>query len=490
MKNGLLKIGLVFAVIFSSAVFASGAEDAYDYETILQKYKDVACNAGLAPIGAPAKKCDIENPLSLEKAVELGLKNNPEVLMARARIKRAAALLKRSQSVFYPFVGVYSEYVQGDAPSAFLFKSIDQRKLPAGTDFNHPGWFENFETGVKAGVNLYNGGKDRLGHEMAELDFELSRLDHKGIHNRITEMVIRAFYDALAGKKFITVATESVETVRSQLRIMDVRFKSGGALKTDILSLKVRVAASEETLVRSKNQYWIALAALAEILGLDPDIDLDLKENPQEAAAIVQDVAAATKSAVENRPEIKTVRQKLRQSEMGVGRARAGYLPRIDLMTRYYHDDPGMAYSANRENWTAGIYASWDLFTGFSTKNEEKSAVAGVHEMLARDRQVLLAIKFDVKKAYLNYHEAEQRLKVARSGVTTAKETLRLVKKQYEGGSADITRYLEAELDYNRARNRETAAFFDREKAVADIKRATGRWAVSIVPASLTEKKQ
>ncbi len=270
---------------------------------------------------------------------------------------------------------------------------------------------------------------------------------------------------------------------------MEIRFKSGGALKTDILSLKVRVAASEEGLVRSKNRYWIALAALAEILGLEPDIDLDLRENTQAAAAIVEDVVAATKSAVENRPELKSIRQKLRQSEMAAGRVRAGYLPRIDLMTRYYHDDPDMQYSADRENWTAGIYASWDLFTGFSTKNEEKSAVANVHEMLAKDRQVLLAIKFDVKKAYLNYHEAKERLKVAQSGVLTAKETLRLVKKQYEGGSANITRYLEAELDYNRARNRETAAFFDREKAVADIARATGQWAVSIDPASLTETK-
>lgn len=490
MRNRVLTIGVVFAVMVSSAVAASGSDDAYSYEAIREKYKDAVCDAGLRPTGDPSKKtCVMESPLSLKKAVEIGLKNNPEMLMARARIKRAAAMLENAKSAFYPFVGIYSEYVQGDAPSAFLFKNIDQRKLPAGTDFNHPGWFENFETGVKARVNLYNGGKDRLGHEMAELDLALSRLDRKGINNRITDMVIRSFYDALAGKKYIAVATESVETVRSQLRIMGVRFKSGGALKTDILSLQVRVAASEEALVRSRNQYQIALSALAELLGLEPDIDLDLKEDTFKAKAISEDVKAATKTALENRPELKSVRQRLRQSEMAAGRARAGYLPRVDFITRYYHDDPDMTYSTNRENWTAGIYASWDLFTGFSTKSEEKSAVFTVHEMLARDRQTLLAIKFDVKKAYLNYHEAKERLKVARSGVATAGETLRLVKKQYEGGSADITRYLEAELDYNRARNRETTAFFDREKAMANIERATGRWAMSADPAFLTETK-
>ena len=62
------------------------------------------------------------------------------------------------------------------------------------------------------------------------------------------------------------------------------------------------------------------------------------------------------------------------------------------------------------------------------------------------------------------------------TGVETARETYQLVKRQYEGGSADITRYLESELAYSRARMRETTAYFDREKARAQIARAIGSW--------------
>ncbi len=62
-------------------------------------------------------------------------------------------------------------------------------------------------------------------------------------------------------------------------------------------------------------------------------------------------------------------------------------------------------------------------------------------------------------------------------GRVEAEESLSLVKKQYEGGSATITRYLEAELDRNRARTRSAAAYYDRDKAIADIARAVGYWA-------------
>jgi outer membrane protein len=170
------------------------------------------------------------------------------------------------------------------------------------------------------------------------------------------------------------------------------------------------------------------------------------------------------------------VRERLRRSKMALDATRAGYLPQVDFMTRYYADDPEMKYSTDRANWTAGLYLNWKIFDGFATKSDRAEALSQLQETMAADRKTLLAVKFDVKKAYLNLNEAEERLKVTTSNVHTARETYELVKRQYEGGSADITRYLEAELAYNRSRMRETAAFFDREKARAQIARAIGAW--------------
>jgi outer membrane protein len=180
--------------------------------------------------------------------------------------------------------------------------------------------------------------------------------------------------------------------------------------------------------------------------------------------------------ALNNRPELASAREKLRRSKMAVDAARAGYLPRLDFKTRYYVDDPEMKYNHDRDNWTAGLYLSWRIFDGFATKGERAEALSQLRETLAADRKTLLAVKFDVKKAYLNLGEARERLKVATSNVRTARETYGLVKRQYEGGSADITRYLEAELAYSRARMREATAHFDREKARAQIARAIGYW--------------
>jgi outer membrane protein TolC len=366
--------------------------------------------------------------------------------------------------------------MQGDAPSAYLFKTIDQRKLPPGTDFNAPGWFENYESGISAGINLFNGGRDTLGREMAMTGLTISRLDHDSIVNQVMATAIGAYYDILATANMTDVAEASVDTTRSQLRIMKVRVQSGGALKTDLLSLQVRMAESEEILVRSRNQQRLAKAGLAELLGVQPDVPFGVVEAKPYAIDIPESPLAALDYALAHRPELASVRQKLRQSKMAVDAARAGYLPQVDFKTRYYVDDPEMKYSTNRDNWTAGLYLTWNIFNGFATKNEKAKALARLRETLAADRKTLLAVKFDVKKAYFNLDEARKRFDVAASNEKTAEETYRLVKRQYENGAANITRYLEAELDYNRARMHKSSAYFDREKARAQIARAIGFW--------------
>jgi len=450
----------------------------YRYENIKAEYTEPAAHkngsetAGNAPVERIAN-----STLTLQKVLDIARVNNPDLLMAIARIDRAQALLNKSTAPFYPRVNVYSEYMQGDAPSAYLFKTIDQRKLPPDVDFNDPGWFENYESGVSAAMNLFSGGRDSLNREIAKSGLTISQLDRDSVENQVMATAISAYYDIIAAANYITVAEASMETTRSQLRIMEVRYRSGGALKSDLLSLQVRVAEIEEIVLKSRNQERLAKAALAEILGAEPNTPFRVQEAPAYAIDVPANQLTALEYAIDHRPELSSIREKLRQSKMAVDASRAGYLPQLDFLTRYYADDPEMKYSADRANWTAAFYLNWNIFDGFATKNERAEALSQLQETLAADRKMLLAVKFDVKRAYLNLSEAEARLKVASANVATAEETFQMVKHQYDGGSADITRYLEAELAYSRARIRETTAYSDREKARAQIARSIGYWA-------------
>ena len=418
-----------------------------------------------------------QGPLSLEEAIRVAMVNNPDRQMAAARIRQTEALMAKSQAAFYPRLNFYTEYLRGNAPSAYLFKKLDQREFDFNEDFNDPDVFDNFESGLDARWNLFQGGRDHLAQQMAEAGRDISVLDHQSITNALVASVIQTYYDYLTAEAFLDIARDSVTTVDDQLRVMTVRYQAGGALKSDLLSLQVRRAEAQEEEVRSRNRMELARTAIANILGLSIRQSLQLEEKAGAQLSVPDQFDAGLAYAIEHRPEIKGLHEKVRQSRMAVDKAQAGYIPSIDAFGRFYYDDEDMDYDFDEENWTAGLLFRWELFQGFGTRAQTNEARAIFEEMLQQDRKATLAVEMEVKTAYLALDEARARLDVARKRVANADESLKLVGHQYEGGSATITRYLEAELARNQAHMSKAAAFYDREKAVADIARAIGHLA-------------
>ena len=448
---------------------------AYNYEEIVAEYSLRASTE--APTTQPEFKPDLTllaQPIGMADAIRIALQNNPDIEMAASRIRQSEAMIDEANAAFWPTLGVYTEFLAGDAPSAYLFKKIDQRKLPPDADFNDPGFFRNFESGVAARVNLYRGGRDLLRRRIAETGMEISQLDKSTVENALVASVIQTYYSTLAARDFKGIAAESIDTVTVQLKNVTIRYEAGGALKSDVLSLRVRLAQAEAELIRAQNHYELALASLANLLGGDADTQIKLTGEEWQLPELPPDYAAGIKRALGMRPELLKVRQQLIASKMSLDEARGEYLPQVDLQAKTHFDDPDSAYDADRVNWTVGVIVNWDLFTGFSTGASLDRARAVLDEMLAADRKATQSIQLDVKTAYLRKSEAEARLAVTRASVAQADEALRLVQREYEGGSATIVRYMDAELARNRARIVEASAHYDARKARADIGRALG----------------
>nr|WP_205241826.1 TolC family protein [Desulfobulbus alkaliphilus] len=421
-------------------------------------------------------------PLSLAEAIETAFANNPDLEQAKWRIEQARAMRAMAEAAFWPQLTAYTEYMQGDAPSAYLFKTIDQRMLPPDIDFNNPGWFENFESGIRGRMNLFNGFQDYSATMMARSDIDISRGQRAQVVNNLTAEVISTFYNVLSARDFIRIAETSVDTVAEQYRITQVHYEGGAAYKADLLSLEVRQAEAHEQLVASRNRLQLARAALANLMGLDPAAWIEqgavLAENTGQPPTIPDHYDAGIILALAHRPELLQARQQVIKSHIGMTAAKGTYLPRLDLVAAYYLADPNLEYNLDRENWTAALVLNWDIFTGFSRSARVNQAQAVFRQMLAADRSAILQVKHDVKTSYLKRQEAEARSMVAMRSVESAEESFRLIKELYRGGAVPITRYLEAELDRNRARMRSTTAFYDRIRADAEVARALGLWAL------------
>ncbi|MDK1045993.1 MAG: TolC family protein [Anaerolineales bacterium] len=471
-RNFLAVTALVLALLSGCAL----PRDQYRYEEVIRRVPPMLHLDTAATVKGKTKP-DLsfsQHPLTLEESIRVALTNNPDIQIALSRIRQAEATLAEASAAFLPVLDANTGYLRADAPSSFLFKTIDARSFVPGTNFNNPGNFGNFETGLTLRYNLYNGGQDLLRRRMAQTGKTMRELDLQETRNTLAASVIHAYYDIRTAEEFVRTAEASTKTIRAQLGETRAQWENGKALKSDVLSLEVRLEEAQERTIRAENSTKLAVAALANLLGGNADTPIKLSQEDWTVGKLPDDYNSALAEALAKRPELLRGRKMVENTALGLASARRSYLPRVDLSARVYWDDPNFSYDGDKTNWVTGVTLSWNLFEGGSRAARVARARAVLDEMLHADRKAALAVQLDVKTAYLRIAEARAREKVAESSVARALEMLSLVRKQFDGGTTTVTRYLQAELMLTRARMRNTNAIYDLKKSLADAARAVG----------------
>ncbi|MCB9914648.1 MAG: TolC family protein [Planctomycetes bacterium] len=428
-----------------------------------------------APLARPRTVDLASGALTFDALLATALGESPDLAMTAARVERAEAQLRAAKAATWPTVGVEASYLRADAPSMYLFKTIDAGRFSPSTDFNDPGAFGNWEAAIGVQYNLYDGGRDGLREGLAADEREAARQGGYAVENALVAALVNGWYGVRAAEEQARTAEAAITTVDAQLAEARARYELGSGLETDVLSLEVRRAESEELLLRAQNGRRLGLAALAQLAGLEGAGELELVGAGPRRADAPTSLDEALDAAETARPELAQARRRVNQAERGVRMARSGYLPRADVFARGWRDAPELDFDDSRDNWALGVSLSWSLFDGTRGAGVD-GARAALTEAQRGLQKARLGIQLDVRAAWLALEDAGARLAVAEQAETTAARNLDLVRAQFEGGAATVTRYLESEWMQTQARTRATNARFDLERAHADLARATGRF--------------
>jgi len=433
-----------------------------------------------APVAAesPRPPAPAEGPLTALEAVQAAVARNPDLMEAAARIDAARAGLDAARASLMPVLGGNVSYLGGDAPSAYLFKTIDAHDLPPNVNFNDPGTFSNWEVGAALRWNIWRGGRDRLGVWASEADVAAAQAQEDAVRNILVAGVLEAILDVRAARELGTADDASIRSVTAQLEETRVRVESGQSLKSDLLSLEVRLAEAKERRIRSDVARRLALVALRRLLAWPEDMALDVADDSYPVGELPATVPEALEVAYTHRGEIAATRRTVERAKIDVERARRAYMPTLDFEARWYGDDEQWNFAEDGGNWLVGLSLSFDFWDGGRKRAGVRAAQAALGNAEEADRRALLAVAQDVETAYLRLEEARARLDVAGQAVGASEESLDLVEKQFRGGTATVTRFLEAEAARTQARTARIRAALDVERAEVGASRALGRMEV------------
>jgi len=414
--------------------------------------------------------------LTLQQAIELAWERNPDIHAAEARLGQAQASVEEAAAAFYPRLTARVGYDYSDNPSLAFSYVVAQRRFNFDMNINHPGYVENFRPEVFTTWSIFRGGQDYYRKKAAELGAEVAELEHSALRNQLAAAVTAAYYALLEAPRQVDVSKKSVEAVTSELEHTRHRHQAGSSLKSDVLSLEVRLAQSRENETHALNSVQLARAAIKTLLGGESAHNLEAVEPAAGGVATRDGMEKALAQALSQRPEMQAAANQVAMRQHELDMEQGARLPRVNAFAAYGQNSRTPGFSTEQGNVTLGVNAELDLYAGGAVTARISGAEKRLTEAQALETRTRLEIEEEVRKAYLQLDEALSRKDAAEAGAKSADEALRLVHEQYREGAATVTRYLEAEADRAQAQTRAIAARYAVEVATANLKKASGFW--------------
>lgn len=398
--------------------------------------------------------------LDLDKAIDIGLKMNPEIMGSRYAMKAREAQLGQARSGYFP-------RLDGNAGFTRNFE-VNNTRDPYFTSLLEQ--YNQNVANVTLKQMLFDFGRTPTSVDIGRLNVESSRMDVDASINNIANTVKSAYYGVIKSKRSREVNTEIVDQFTRHYNVAKIFFEAGTKPKYDVTKAELDLSDAQLNLINADNELKIAWVTLNNAMGIDSDAEYAIRDDLAfEKYAIT--IEEALEKAYSNRPDLKSLEALRDSAEKAVARARQEYYPQLTGNAQY--NFAGSRYPLG-QGWYAGIGLSVNLFDGLSTTNKVAEAHANRQSVDAKINAMKLTIMLEVKQAYLGLLRAAQTIENTTVQIRQATENLELANLRYDAGLADPLEVTDATVSYSKAKLANINALFDYKIARANMEKATG----------------
>ncbi len=394
-----------------------------------------------------------EKAYSLKEAIEIALKDNPELRAGSMNLRATKEDISIARSYLLPQLRIEERFMRTDNPAYVFSTKINQERFTAedlmgapGT-FNNPSPVSNFQTILSIEMPVYVR-KAWLGLDISKKQYETVNIEFERKKEEIAFEVIRVYLGIRTAKEYINVAKLGLENAEEHLRIAKKRAEAGLGLQSDVLRAEVGVAEARARLVSAEKNHLIAKRALGLLMGLDEPVEIKDQTgfDPE-----LLDEAYYIERALQGK-EIKALELRYENARNLLSLERSDYLPQLGIGAQYELDDPNTPFGSEGKSWQVMAFLRWDLFSGGKTLAGSKRAEYRLKEAAEYLEGAKKSLRFRVHEAYSSVLEAKAHLELARSGLQAAEEGRRLIKIRYENNLAKIVDLLDSQTALDSAR--------------------------------------
>jgi outer membrane protein TolC len=431
----------------------------------------------LALLLTPAPARAASRQLTLPEAVDLALKQNSALKIARARVRENRQKEVTARADYFPQLANSTnlwglsdrELVTIPAGSLGAISGIGP--FPPENDVINQGSSTVLLTNTTLGQPLTQLFKIRAANDVASAERRVTEADLKKDEDEVVLGVHQLYYGLLAARKRIEVVRAEIAAGEEALREARNAVDAGDALEVAAVGAHASLLHSQQAVLAAENQVSDLTAEMDDALGLPLDTELDLADVKVSADAKLSRQQYLD-AALAGNPEVQSARETVAKARSGVRAAQYEYIPDIGAFARHTYQS-GVPFVAHNFG-TFGLQMTWNIFDWGKRKGVVGQRDALLTQAEENLRRVTDRVSVEVDKAYRKLERSELMISVAAEALALERESQRLSGNQFQAGVISEAKNAQAVAGTSKAELDELEARLAHELAIAEMDRAAG----------------
>ena len=475
--------------------------------------------------------------LSLLDAVEMALRNNLSVQVARFSPQNSFQGINASRAPFDPNLSfqIPSGFSRGTSPTTSQIQGGDiistqnlsggfnwSETLEWGTNYNlswnsnrgstnsefstfNPSFSAGFSGNITQPLLRGFGSVNRTNILLSMNGYDQSLEQFRNTVQGVIAQVVAAYWDLRSRAEGLVVAEESLRLAEQQLARNEIQVEIGTLAPIETVQAETSVASNRLNLIQTQNALEDAQDTLKRLINFDTVVDdpfsydLVAVEEPEQAVPPV-DVEEAVRIALDNDPQVVQQRIELRNAELNLAAARNQLLPNLSVTGSFNLQGRGgtriirtggiggeeveiieTGFGTAISQVFSGDFNTWRVSATLSFPLHNYSAKAGAARSEISQRQQLTAfeqlqqqISYDVRQQVRTLENLVEQVTTSTLRRELAERQLRAEERKFDVGTSTNFQVLTFQNDFRNAQIAELQAIINLQLQIAQLELTKG----------------
>jgi outer membrane protein TolC len=400
----------------------------------------------------------------LKEYIRYGIDNNLALKQKESGYAKSLEALEQARSFFYPNISLNARYSVSDGGRVLDFPVGDLLN-PVYSTLNALTSSQNFpmveneqfrflrpteqETKIRLAQPIFNPDIYYNSKIKKEMSF-FEEADVKQYKRELIAEIKKAYYNAAMSDGIFKMMIETRKLLLENIRVNKKLVENNELTIDRVYRSEAELSKFDQELQNAEKNKIIASAYFNFLLN-KPLSDSIVLQQPLTFPALAEYTGDFSKTAIENREELKKLGNYSNMTDMQLKMNQSGKLPNLFVVVDYGFQGEKYQFNKEQDYMQASAILTWNLFSGFQNRAKIRQAMIDKTIIGNQLDEARKQIELQVINTLNELLTAEKGISAAETRLKNARDGFRLINRKYEEGQASLLEFLDARTTMTQA---------------------------------------